>query len=122
MYYLGENEHINLGVVPYSGYNLRGTISANHQISHLEVIFAIIKFANHGMVCMARSIYVPSAYRYFNYKHRSEVDLFTIESVIRAVIRGFHIYEEVWSSVIGEVLVCRDILNHHDFFAVATYM
>ena len=36
--------------VPYSGYNLRGAISANHQISHLEVIFAIIKFANHSMV------------------------------------------------------------------------
>ena len=36
--------------IPYSGYNLQGTISANHQISHLEVIFAIIKFANHSMV------------------------------------------------------------------------
>ena len=36
--------------IPYSGYNLRGEISANHQISHLEVIFAIIKFANQSMV------------------------------------------------------------------------
>ena len=34
----------------------------------------------------------------------------------------YHIYEEVWSSVIGEVLVCRrDTRNHHDPFAVATY-
>ena len=55
--------------IPYSGYNLQGAISVNHQISHLEVIFAIIKFANHGMLCVARSIYAPSAYRYFNYKH-----------------------------------------------------
>ena len=37
-------------LIPYSGYNLRGAISVNHQISHLEVIFAIIKFANYGMV------------------------------------------------------------------------
>ena len=34
-------------LIPYSGYNLRGAIFANHQISHLAVIFAIIKFANH---------------------------------------------------------------------------
>ena len=37
-------------IIPYSGYNLQGVISANHQISYLEVIFAIIKFANHSMV------------------------------------------------------------------------
>ena len=36
--------------IPYSGYNLRGAISASHQISHLEVIFVIIKFANHSML------------------------------------------------------------------------
>ena len=41
----GDNQ-----LIPYSGYNLRGAISANHQISHLEVIFAIIEFANHSMV------------------------------------------------------------------------
>ena len=41
----------------------------------------------------------------------SEVDSFTVESVIR----GYHVYEEVWSSVIGEVLVCRrDTRNRHD--------
>ena len=40
----------SMPVILYSGYNLRGAISANHQISHLEVIFAIIKFANHSMV------------------------------------------------------------------------
>ena len=33
----------------------------------------------------------------------SEVGSFTVESVIR----GYHIYKEVWSSVIGEVLICR---------------
>ena len=42
-------------IVPYSGYNLRGAISANYQISYLEVIFAIIKFANHSVTfCAAR--------------------------------------------------------------------
>ena len=33
----------------------------------------------------------------------------------------YHIYEEVWSSVIGEVLVChRDTRNRHDPLAFAT--
>ena len=33
----------------------------------------------------------------------------------------YHIYEEVWSSVIGEVLVShRDTRNRHDPLAVAT--
>ena len=49
------------------------------------------------------------------------MDSYTVESVIS---RGYHIYEEVWSSVysrIGEVLICRcDTRNHHDPFAVAT--
>ena len=42
----------DLAHVPYSGYNLRGTIFANHQISHLAVIFGIVKFANHCMYCI----------------------------------------------------------------------
>ena len=45
------------------------------------------------------------------------MDSFTVKSVIR----GYHIYEEVWSSVIGEVLVCHcNTRNCHDPFAVAT--
>ena len=36
-------------LIPYSGYNLRGAFFANHQISHLAVIFAIVKFADHCM-------------------------------------------------------------------------
>ena len=48
---------------------------------------------------VAISIYAPSAYWYFNYNWapavtramETEVDLFTVESVIR----GYHIYEEV---------------------------
>ena len=55
----------------YSGYNLRGAIFANHQIFHLAVIFAIVKFANYCMYCvtfcMARSIFAPVAYRCFDY-------------------------------------------------------
>ena len=46
----------------------------------------------------------------------SEVESFTIDSMIR----GYHVYKDVWSSFIGEVLYCRrDIRNHHDPFAVA---
>ena len=47
MYVLG---HVLLVTIPYSGCSLRGAISANLQLSHLEVIFAIIKLANHGKV------------------------------------------------------------------------
>ena len=54
--------YINEKVLPYSGYNLRGAISANHQIFHLEVIFAIVKFTNHSMDFVDRSIYAPAAY------------------------------------------------------------
>ena len=41
--------HFCIVILPYSGYNLRGAISANHQISLLEVIFAIAKFASHSL-------------------------------------------------------------------------
>ena len=43
----------------YNGYNLRGAISANHQISLLEVIIAIVKFPNHSV---PDQIYPPAAY------------------------------------------------------------
>ena len=43
------------------------------------------------------------------------MDSFTVESIIR----GYHIYEEMWSSVI-EVLVCRcNTQSRHDPFAIA---
>ena len=63
---LGKIAFAVFQALPYSGYNLRGTIFANHQISHVTVIFAIKKFANHCMYrvtfCVARSIYAPVAY------------------------------------------------------------
>ena len=107
---------VSLQELPYSGYNLRGAISANHQISHLEVIFASIKFANHGV---ARSIYASSAYQYFDYKHRVQHEPWNLKWITTLV------YQEVWSSLIGEVLVSRlvchrDTRNHHDPLAVAT--
>ena len=79
--------HVN---ILYSGYNLRSTIFANHQISRLRlaIIFAIIKFADHCMYritfCMA---YVPAAYRYCYPVHccntcHGAVDSFTVESFI----------------------------------------
>ena len=46
----------------------------------------------------------------------SAVESFTIDSMIR----GYHVYKDVWSSFIGEVPSCRhDVRNHHDRFAVA---
>ena len=49
----------------------------------------------------------------------SAVESFTIDSIIR----GYHVYKDVWSSFIGEMLYCRrDVRNHHDpFAAVAVY-
>ena len=72
--------------LPYSRYNLQGTISANHQISLLEVIFAIVKFANHSMpdqfTCLSLiDISIIST--------GSNTCSFTVESVIRR----YHIYE-----------------------------
>ena len=100
---------------------MQGTISANHQISHLEVIFVIIKFANHGMVLCDKIIVLIDisiiSTGCVTLAIESEVDSFTVESVIR----GYHIYEEVWSSIIGEVLACcQDTRGHHDPFAIAT--
>ena len=63
MYWLEEMRLKScLYAVPYSRCNFRGTISANHQISHLEVIFAIVKFANHSMVFVGRLVCAPAAY------------------------------------------------------------
>ena len=46
----------------------------------------------------------------------SAVESFTIDSMIR----GYHVYKDVWSSFIGEMLYCRrDVRNHHDPFAAA---
>ena len=41
----------------------------------------------------------------------SEVESFTIDSMIR----GYHVYKDVWLSFIGEVLYCHcDVQNYHD--------
>ena len=51
---------------------------------------------------------------------KSEVDSFIVESIIR----GYHIYKEVWSSVIGSEKCWFVAVTHkitmHDPFAVAT--
>ena len=39
---------------------------------------------------------------------------------IESMIRGYHVYKEIWDAVVGEELECeRDTTNHHDRFAVA---
>ena len=106
----------------YSGYNLQGIIFANHQISHLAVIFAIIKLANHCIYhvffCVARSIYVHVlvAYQYFEYTQAPAVSLYSgvIESEAM-VYSQFNGLPHSQGDVIGEVLVCCcDTQNCHD--------
>ena len=39
---------------------------------------------------------------------------------ISTVVRGYHVYQEIWSAPLGEVLFCqRETDNRHDLFAVA---
>ena len=39
---------------------------------------------------------------------------------IEAVIRGYHVYKEIWESVVGQVLPCQqEHGNVHDPYAVA---
>ena len=117
-----EQELITKKCIPYSGYNLRGAISANHQIFHLEVIFAIIKFANHSMVFRGKinlRAYRLSIFRLY-------APAVTLVLAMESEVDLFHI-KEVWSSVIGEVnrelLVChRDTRNRHEPCTVATCM
>lgn len=38
----------------------------------------------------------------------------------RSVVRGYHVYKDVWTAAIGEELVCkRERGNSHDIYAVA---
>ena len=34
-------------------------------------------------------------------------------------VRGFHVYQEIWSPFLGEVLTCRKEENLRDLYAVA---
>lgn len=39
---------------------------------------------------------------------------------VDTVIRGYHVYKEIWSATLGETLVCsRETDNYHDRFAVS---
>ena len=39
---------------------------------------------------------------------------------VEAMVRGYHVYEEIWDASIGEELLCaREPTNPHDPFAVA---
>ncbi len=41
-------------------------------------------------------------------------------SPVETVVRGFHVYKEVWDAAVGEELPCRkDVGNSHDPYAVA---
>ena len=44
-----------------------------------------------------------------------------VEFTIQAMVRGYHVYQDEWDAVIGEVLQCRrETGNRHDPYAVAT--
>ncbi len=48
--------------------------------------------------------------------HRESMGSFSVETVVR----GFHVYNEVWDAAVGEELPCRrDVGNSHDPYAVA---
>ena len=43
------------------------------------------------------------------------------EFSIQAMVRGYHVYQDEWDAVIGEVLQCRrETGDQHDPYAVAT--
>ena len=43
-----------------------------------------------------------------------------IEAKYRSAVHGHHIYRDIWTSTIREVLMCKHIEeNEHDRFAVA---
>ena len=39
--------------------------------------------------------------------------------VIKAMIRGYHVYKEIWCAAVGEELSCIREENYHDSFTVA---
>ena len=40
--------------------------------------------------------------------------------VIEAMVRGYHVYKEIWCAAVGEELSCmREVENYRDPFAVA---
>ena len=44
----------------------------------------------------------------------------SIGEVLQTVIRGHHVYKEIWTPSIGEVLQCeKEVENSHDLYAVA---
>ena len=44
-----------------------------------------------------------------------------VEFTIQAMVRGYHVYQDEWDAVIGEVLQCqKETGNWHDPYAVAT--
>ncbi len=51
-----------------------------------------------------------------NSAHCESMGSFSVETVVR----GFHVYKEVWDAAFGEELPCRrDVGNSHDPYAVA---
>ena len=45
-----------------------------------------------------------------------------MEANVNSCMRGFHVYQDVWTPIIGEVLACRrEMTNIEDRYAIAVY-
>ena len=57
---------------------------------------------------------------YYNIAIRMARGMATTCIEVESVIRGYHVYKEIWTAMLGEVLTCkREADNFHDRFAVA---
>ena len=45
-----------------------------------------------------------------------------MEASVDSCVRGFHVYQDIWTPVMGEILVCRrETTNVEDRYAAAVY-
>ena len=91
--------------LPYSRFCLWDPISAKHQLLWPVVISAIIISVKQSPITK------------LFYLVKSSHDMAKLNPKYHSVIRGYHVYKDVWVSYIGEVLqCCHDayVHSHHD--------
>ena len=71
----------------------------------LEKMFVFFSFRMHALACC----YTPS-----------HISFIMASFLVEAMVRGYHVYKNVWTTVVGEELPCqREDGNRADPFAVA---
>jgi len=98
--------------IPYNGLILKGKFSKNSPKNY----FRKINFRNFAIssVCAAKNIFGVSV----EIMAASTCSTGAVE--VSTVVRGYHVYQEIWTAPLGEVLFCQqETNNHHDRFAVA---